>query len=101
MKAAALTKHAGHGNLDGGDFVIDHAGFRWAGELGSGDYIAEASFTSEAQDSGGSTIAYALKARIPLLLTNLTRMSPPRQPASSRAPILGRSRPPSSKLPPT
>ncbi|KIO20697.1 hypothetical protein M407DRAFT_29688 [Tulasnella calospora MUT 4182] len=51
MKAGAPTGHDSHGNLDGGDFVIDFAGMRWAGELGSGDYIADGYFTSEAQDS--------------------------------------------------
>ncbi|KIO23491.1 hypothetical protein M407DRAFT_27019 [Tulasnella calospora MUT 4182] len=46
-KVGALIGHASYGNLDGGDFVIDFAGARWAGELGSGDDIADGYFTSQ------------------------------------------------------
>lgn len=41
MKAGALLHHQTHGDLDAGDFVIDAMGQRWAGELGSGDYLSE------------------------------------------------------------
>ncbi|KAG8992001.1 hypothetical protein FRB90_001138 [Tulasnella sp. 427] len=51
MKAGKLTGHASRGDLDAGDFVIDHDGVRWAGELGSGDYIATGYFDPETQDS--------------------------------------------------
>lgn len=37
--------------LGSGDFVLDALGQRWAGELGSGDYLATGYFSSEAQDS--------------------------------------------------
>ncbi|KAG8940425.1 hypothetical protein FRC04_005252 [Tulasnella sp. 424] len=52
MKGGKLTGHASHGNLDGGDFVLDHDGVRWAGELGSGDYDADGYFDPETQESG-------------------------------------------------
>jgi hypothetical protein len=51
MKAGNHTGHQAHGNLDAGDFVIDALGVRWAGELGSGDYLADGYFSSELQDS--------------------------------------------------
>ncbi|KAG0658780.1 hypothetical protein C6P46_005645 [Rhodotorula mucilaginosa] len=51
MKAGALTGHQTHGDLDAGDFVIDALGQRWAGELGSGDYLSNGYFSSEAQNS--------------------------------------------------
>ncbi|KAG8899818.1 hypothetical protein FRC01_010361 [Tulasnella sp. 417] len=51
MKSGRLSGHASHANLDGGDFVLDYAGVRWAGELGSGDYLADGYFASEEQDS--------------------------------------------------
>ncbi|KAM0789095.1 hypothetical protein ACM66B_003152 [Microbotryomycetes sp. NB124-2] len=51
MKAGNLTDHQTHGDLDSGDFVMDALGQRWAGELGSGDYLSEGYFSSEAQDS--------------------------------------------------
>ncbi|TBU63749.1 chondroitin AC/alginate lyase [Dichomitus squalens] len=51
MKAGTLTGHQTHNDLDAGDFVIDALGTRWAGELGSGDYLSEGYFSSDAQDS--------------------------------------------------
>lgn len=51
MKAGNHTGHQTHGDLDAGDFVFDAMGQRWAGELGSGDYLSEAYFNSEAQDA--------------------------------------------------
>ncbi|BGP15469.1 hypothetical protein JCM10213v2_003448 [Rhodosporidiobolus nylandii] len=51
MKAGALTGHQTHGDLDAGDFVLDAMGQRWAGEYGSGDYLSQGYFSSEAQDS--------------------------------------------------
>ncbi|GAA6035855.1 hypothetical protein JCM8097_005739 [Rhodosporidiobolus ruineniae] len=51
MKAGELTGHQTHGDLDAGDFVLDAMGQRWAGEYGSGDYLSNGYFSSEAQDS--------------------------------------------------
>ncbi|WVR05880.1 hypothetical protein IAU60_002906 [Kwoniella sp. DSM 27419] len=51
MKASELTGHQTHGDLDVGDFVLDAMGQRWAGELGSGQYLSTGYFSSEAQDS--------------------------------------------------
>jgi len=51
MKASKLTGHQTHGDLDCGDFVIDALGQRWAGELGSADYLGTGYFSSELQDS--------------------------------------------------
>lgn len=51
MKAGRNQGHQTHNDLDCGDFVIDALGTRWAGELGSGDYLSEGYFSSEAQDS--------------------------------------------------
>lgn len=51
MKAGNHTGHQTHGDLDAGDFVLDAMGQRWAGELGSGDYLSTGYFSSEAQDS--------------------------------------------------
>ncbi|WWD17872.1 hypothetical protein CI109_102316 [Kwoniella shandongensis] len=51
MKASKLTGHQTHGDLDVGDFVLDAMGQRWAGELGSGQYLSDGYFSSEAQDS--------------------------------------------------
>lgn len=51
MKASQLTGHQTHGDLDVGDFVLDALGQRWAGELGSGNYLADGYFSSEDQDS--------------------------------------------------
>lgn len=41
MKSSELMEHQTHGDLDGGDFVMDALGQRWAGELGNGDYLAD------------------------------------------------------------
>ncbi len=49
MKGSRLQGHQTHGDLDCGDFVLDALGTRWAGELGSGDYLATGYFDSEAQ----------------------------------------------------
>ncbi|BGP31527.1 hypothetical protein JCM10296v2_003297 [Rhodotorula toruloides] len=51
MKAGKLTGHQTHGDLDAGDFVLDAMGQRWAGELGSGDYLSNGYFSSEDQNS--------------------------------------------------
>ncbi|ORY74549.1 chondroitin AC/alginate lyase [Leucosporidium creatinivorum] len=51
MKSGVLTGHQTHGDLDGGDFVLDALGQRWAGELGNGDYLSEGYFSNENQDS--------------------------------------------------
>ncbi|KDQ14441.1 hypothetical protein BOTBODRAFT_159293 [Botryobasidium botryosum FD-172 SS1] len=51
MKAGNLTNHQTHGDLDAGDFVLDAMGQRWAGELGSGDYLAPNYFSNETQTS--------------------------------------------------
>ncbi|OXB34428.1 heparinase II/III family protein [Cryptococcus neoformans] len=51
MKASKLTGHQTHGDLDIGDFVFDAMGQRWAGELGSGQYLSDGYFSSEAQNS--------------------------------------------------
>jgi len=51
MKSGNHTGHQTHGDLDAGDFVLDAMGQRWAGELGSGDYLSPGYFSSEAQDS--------------------------------------------------
>lgn len=51
MKAGLNQGHQTHNDLDVGDFVIDALGTRWAGELGSGDYLAPNYFSSDAQDS--------------------------------------------------
>lgn len=51
IKAGKLTGHQTHNDLDCGDFVIDALGTRWAGELGSGDYLSTGYFSSDAQDS--------------------------------------------------
>ncbi|WWC86267.1 uncharacterized protein L201_001140 [Kwoniella dendrophila CBS 6074] len=51
MRAAKATGHQTHGDLDVGDFVLDAMGQRWAGELGSGQYLSDGYFSSEAQDS--------------------------------------------------
>ena len=40
MKAGTNSGHQTHNDLDGGDFVLDAMGQRFAGELGSGDYNA-------------------------------------------------------------
>lgn len=51
MKAGKHLGHQTHGDLDAGDFVLDAMGTRWAGELGSGDYLSFQYFQSEAQDA--------------------------------------------------
>jgi hypothetical protein len=51
MKAGSLVNHQTHGDLDCGDFVLDAMGQRWAGELGSGDYLSTGYFSNETQDS--------------------------------------------------
>ena len=51
VKAGRNQGHQTHNDLDCGDFVIDALGTRWAGELGSGDYLSEGYFSSDAQDS--------------------------------------------------
>ncbi|KAJ7710598.1 hypothetical protein B0H17DRAFT_1165387 [Mycena rosella] len=44
--------HQTHNDLDVGDFVLDALGTRWAGKLGSADYLAADYFTSGVQDAG-------------------------------------------------
>ena len=51
MKAGTLQGHQTHNDLDGGDFVLDAMGTRWAGELGSGDYNSLDYFTSDVQNA--------------------------------------------------
>ena len=51
IKAGMLQGHQTHNDLDCGDFVLDALGTRWAGELGSGDYLSTGYFSSDAQDS--------------------------------------------------
>ncbi|KAK4703243.1 hypothetical protein P7C70_g2976, partial [Phenoliferia sp. Uapishka_3] len=51
MKAGAIQGHQTHGDVDAGDFVLDAMGQRWAGELGSGNYLADGYFNSEAQNA--------------------------------------------------
>ncbi|KAM0751042.1 hypothetical protein T439DRAFT_288209, partial [Meredithblackwellia eburnea MCA 4105] len=51
MRSCSLTGHQTHGDLDAGDFVLDALGQRWAGELGSGNYLADGYFTSEDQNA--------------------------------------------------
>jgi len=51
MKGSILQGHQSHGDLDCGDFVLDAIGTRWAGELGSGDYLSTGYFESEAQNA--------------------------------------------------
>jgi hypothetical protein len=51
IKGGLLQGHQTHGDLDCGDFVLDALGTRWAGELGSGDYLSTDYFTSEAQNA--------------------------------------------------
>jgi hypothetical protein len=51
MKASQLQGHQAHGDLDCGDFVLDALGTRWAGELGSGDYLSTGYFDSELQNA--------------------------------------------------
>lgn len=51
MKAGKNQGHQTHNDLDCGDFVLDALGTRWAGELGSGDYLSPGYFSSDAQES--------------------------------------------------
>ncbi|CDZ96694.1 Heparinase II/III-like [Phaffia rhodozyma] len=51
MKAGNMTGHQTHGDIDAGDFVFDAMGVRWAGDLGSGNYLSTGYFSSEAEDS--------------------------------------------------
>jgi hypothetical protein len=43
--------HQTHGDIDAGDFVLDAMGQRWAGELGSGNYLSDGYFFSEVRFS--------------------------------------------------
>jgi hypothetical protein len=51
MKAGMNQGHQTHNDLDAGDFVLDALGTRWAGELGSGDYLSPEYFNSDAQNA--------------------------------------------------
>ncbi|KAN0060317.1 hypothetical protein ACQY0O_007646 [Thecaphora frezii] len=51
IKASNLTAHQTHGDLDAGTFVIDALGTRWAGELGSGNYLSQDYFSNETASS--------------------------------------------------
>ncbi|KAF9515142.1 hypothetical protein BS47DRAFT_1381662 [Hydnum rufescens UP504] len=51
IKAGTNSGHQTHNDLDGGDFVLDAMGQRWAGELGSGDYLSTGYFVGDAADS--------------------------------------------------
>lgn len=51
MKSGYLQGHQTHGDVDIGDFVIDALGQRWAGELGSGQYLANEYFGGEIQNA--------------------------------------------------
>ena len=51
MKSGEIEGHQTHGDLDLGDWVLDAAGQRWFGELGSGEYLSPGYFSSEAQNS--------------------------------------------------
>jgi hypothetical protein len=44
IKAGTNFGHQTHNDLDGGDFVLDAMGQRWAGELGSEDYLSTVGF---------------------------------------------------------
>ena len=51
IKAGSLVDHQTHNDLDCGDFVLDALGTRWAGELGSGDYLSTGYFSNDTQES--------------------------------------------------
>jgi len=51
IKAGQNQDHQAHNDLDVGTFVLDALGTRWAGELGSADYLAPGYFESDAQDA--------------------------------------------------
>ncbi len=50
MKAGLNQGHQTHNDLDVGDFVLDALGMQWAGEFGSGDYLAPNNFSSDTQN---------------------------------------------------
>ncbi len=50
IKAGNNTGHQNHQDLDVGDFVFDAMGERWAGELGSGDYLSTGYFNGNGAD---------------------------------------------------
>jgi len=51
LKAGRLQGLQTHNDLDVGDFVLDAMGQRWAGELGSGDYLSFEYFNSDADNA--------------------------------------------------
>ncbi|KAG6911560.1 hypothetical protein DXG01_011862 [Tephrocybe rancida] len=51
VKAGMNQGHQTHNDLDAGDFVLDAMGTRWAGELGSGDYLSSNYFSNDSQIS--------------------------------------------------
>ncbi|KAJ7161507.1 chondroitin AC/alginate lyase [Mycena crocata] len=51
MKAGMNKNHQTHNDLDVGDFVLDALGTRWAGELGSADYLYPNYFSSGDQNA--------------------------------------------------
>jgi hypothetical protein len=56
MKAGKNQGHQTHNDLDVGDFVLDALGTRWAGELGSANYLSPNYFLS---DGALTPFAYA------------------------------------------
>ncbi|KAF5337183.1 hypothetical protein D9611_003072 [Ephemerocybe angulata] len=51
IKAGQNKGHQTHNDLDVGDFVLDALGTRWAGELGSADYLYPQYFASQEQNA--------------------------------------------------
>lgn len=51
IKAGRNQGHQAHNDLDVGDFVLDALGTRWAGELGSADYLSPGYFSNDSQES--------------------------------------------------
>lgn len=51
MKAGKNQGHQTHNDLDVGDFVLDAMGTRWAGELGSANYLSPDYFSNDTQSS--------------------------------------------------
>lgn len=51
IKAGKNQGHQTHNDLDVGDFVLDALGTRWAGDLGSGDYLSPNYFSNDTQQS--------------------------------------------------
>ncbi|KAJ7786142.1 chondroitin AC/alginate lyase [Mycena metata] len=51
MKAGMNQGHQTHNDLDVGDFVLDALGTRWAGDLGSADYLSPNYFSNDTQTS--------------------------------------------------